>query len=204
MAASPGEKSKTTKVLIFIFICIILIAFLAPASLPKSAMEKEISMTNSIAGEKITLEISRTAQKINKALVDKDQWVKTVRDVDLPLANKTKLSKMLVERTEAITSTLEATSFRLASILAWLLPALPLLMATVLDGLLERKIRQYRFSYTSHGVHASTGTALAFIFLGLLAGMFIPAPIPYVGIVFIIPFIMVFVWVWLANLPKRL
>lgn len=203
MAGQSGEKSKFVLAMIFLFICLILVLFLAPGSMPRSALEKEKAFTRSLAGEQIALDIERRATRWSNAIIDQEAWVQTARETRLPLTNQVKLSAFLVERVDAASALLESAMYRFASMLAWILPVLPLMLGAVIDGIMERRKRQYQFRYISHTMHFTAAWGLTVIVLGSLAGSLVPFPIPYVAMIFVSPIVAWLLWSWIANLPKR-
>jgi hypothetical protein len=93
---------------------------------------------------------------------------------------------------------------RLAMLTVWLPFFLLLLAAAWGDGWVRRRIRQAGFAYASPLVHAYSlrGIAVILMFLGLL--LFLPVPLPVLGVPVVGVLLAVLIGVAVANAQKQL
>lgn len=202
--SSSPERGKIGKATLFLVICVILIAFLAPAKLLRGALFDERLATAKIAGLSVEHDINATATSWSKWLVDREKWHAGIRELDLPLVNRVRLASYLDERAEALAAMAEVGCYRLAGLWGWLMVALPLLFAVFLDAAMTRKARQHQFRYTSHTLQHTAGTLIGILIALLVAGLFIPYPLPYVMTAMVgIPLAWLS-WSWIVSMPKRL
>ena len=107
-------------------------------------------------------------------------------------------------RLEVVWAALHQALQRLAMLMAWW-PFLLLLFAAAWgDGWVRRRIRQSGFAYASPLAHAYAlrGIFVAFVLLGLV--LFLPLPLPALGVPVVGAFVAVLVGVVVANAQKRL
>lgn len=203
-SASKPERGKLGNAILFLMICVILIAFLAPAQMLRSAQFDERLSTSETVGFGVEKDINALASAMSKRLVDRDRWHAGARSVDLPLVNRERFARYLEDRADAAASMVEIGCYRLAGLWIWLMVALPLLSAVILDAVMVRKARQHQFRYTSHTIQHTAGTMIGVMIALLVAGLFIPYPMPYVMTAIIAIPLAWLSWSWIANLPKRL
>jgi len=202
--SSSSERSNLGKAFLFSVICIVLVMFLAPPELPRTAMDQERLTTMNLAGTTVEHDIHVTAQNWYETLVDRKKWHAGARDVDLPLVNQERLARYLDNRVEATAALVEIGLYRLSGLWIWLMVALPLLAATAVDAAMTREVRKHQFRYTSHTLQFAAGSSIGWLVVLITAGAFIPYPIPYVfSAVLAIPLGWM-IWSWIANMPKRL
>lgn len=94
--------------------------------------------------------------------------------------------------------------YRVALIWLWIPYLLPFAIPVFIDAHMERKVRQWRFSFVSpmtRALAARAGTALA---VALGVSLMIPLHVPPLVYPFLFGAVMLTVWVWVANLQKRI
>lgn len=204
-AKSDGNRrGKFAKALLFAVICLILVLFLAPPEIPQGALVQERGITAGIVGETNEEKLYAISDQWHGFLVDQDTWHAHVHEIDLPLMHRYKLRAYLDDRIEATAALIEIGCYRLAGIWIWLLLALPMFVAVIVDAVMTRKARQHQFRYVSHTLQRASGAMIGAILALLIVGMFVPYPMPYsLTAVLIIPLGWL-IWNWIANLPKRI
>ena len=107
-------------------------------------------------------------------------------------------------RLEVIWAALQQALQRLAMLVAWWPFLLLLLTAAWGDGWVRRRIRQSGFAYASPLAHAYAlrGIVVVFVLLGLV--LFLPLPVPAVGVPVVGALVAVLVGVIIANAQKWL
>jgi len=107
-------------------------------------------------------------------------------------------------RLEVIWAALQQALQRLAMLVAWWPFLLLLLAAAWGDGWVRRRIRQSGFAYASPLAHAYAlrGIVVVFVLLGLV--LFLPLPLPALGVPVVGALVAVLVGVIVANAQKRL
>lgn len=94
--------------------------------------------------------------------------------------------------------------YRVALIWLWLPYLLPLAIPVFIDAHMERKVRQWRFSFVSpmtRHIAARAGVALG---IALGVSLMIPLHVPPLVFPFLFGALLLAVWVWVANLQKRM
>ena len=199
-----NRRGKFAKALLFAVICLILVLFLAPPEMPQSALKQERGITASLIGEDNEEKIHAISDRWHGLLVDQNAWYAHVQDIDLPLTHRRNLRAYLYDRVEAAVSLIEIGCYRLAGIWIWLLLALPMFVAVVMDAAMSRKVRQHQFRYVSHTLQRASGAMIGTIVALLIVGMFVPYPLPYMLTAFLVVPLSWLTWNWIANLPKRI
>ena len=107
-------------------------------------------------------------------------------------------------RLEVVWAALHQVLQRLAMLMAWWPFLLLLLAAAWGDGWVRRRIRQSGFAYASPLAHAYAlrGIVVVFVLLGLV--LFLPLPLPALGVPVVGVLMAVLVGVIIANAQKRL
>ena len=107
-------------------------------------------------------------------------------------------------RLEVVWAALHQALQRLAMVVVWWPFLLLLLAAAWGDGWVRRRIRQSGFAYASPLAHAYglRGIVVVFVLLGLV--LFLPLPVPAVGVPVVGALVAVLVGVIIANAQKRL
>ena len=198
-----NRRGKFAKALLFAVICIILVLFLAPPEIPQGALVQERDITTNIVGQANEEKVYAISDRWHGFLVNQDAWHAYVRDIELPLTHRNRLQAYLDDRVEAAVALIEIACYRLVGIWIWLLLALPMFVAVIVDAVMTRKARQHQFRYVSHTLQRTSGAMIGAIIALLIVGMFVPYPLPYMFTAVLIVPLGWLVWNWLANLPKR-
>ncbi|TXF11190.1 DUF4400 domain-containing protein [Pelomicrobium methylotrophicum] len=95
-------------------------------------------------------------------------------------------------------------AYRVSSLAVWGLLGLPLILAASVDGFYVREIRKHAFTAQSPirhkiGVHFMSWSGLL-----LLVWLIVPVPMPLIVAPAVICLMALSVWMWLANLQKRI
>lgn len=94
--------------------------------------------------------------------------------------------------------------YRLALLWLWVPYLLPLAIPVFIDAHMERRVRQWRFSFVSpmtRSLAARIGTVFAVV-LGV--SFMIPLHVPPLVYPFLFGALLMAVWMWVANLQKRI
>ena len=95
-------------------------------------------------------------------------------------------------------------SYRIQLLFLWALPLMPLILASMVDGYLTREIKKETFVFSSPFRHHYTMLgAVAMLFL-LFHWVFMPFHTSMFAPAFLTVGAVIFVWVWITNLPKRI
>ncbi len=95
-------------------------------------------------------------------------------------------------------------AYRLQVLMGWLLPGIPIMLATYLDGHYVREIRKYSFVAQSPIRHKLGVRVMWFVLAGLAGWVLIPVPMPSLLAPALIVLISCSLWLWVSNLQKRL
>lgn len=198
-----NRRGKFAKALLFAVICLVLVLFLAPPEMPQGALVQERNITANIVGQANEDKVYAISDQWLGFLVDQVAWHAYVRDIDIPLTRRDRLRVYLDDRVEAATALIKVACYRLVGIWIWLLLALPMFAAVIIDAVMTRKARQHQFRYVSHTLQRASGSMIGSIVALLIVGMFVPFPLPYMLTALLMAPLGWLTWNWIANLPKR-
>jgi hypothetical protein len=194
----------------------ILLPALVPTSWSERVRDTEFAWLQDGLGPRTTDAVVKRAEYWYSALFVEPGLVETSYRITLPsdedVARAGALSPLatlplwtwVAGRLEVIWAALYQALQRLAMITAWW-PFLLLLLTTAWgDGWVRRRIRQSGFAYASPLAHAYAlrGIAVIGILLGLV--LFLPAPLPVLGVPVVAVLIGLLVGATVANAQKRL
>jgi hypothetical protein len=94
--------------------------------------------------------------------------------------------------------------YRLQVLMGWLLPGIPFMAATYLDGHYVREIRKYSFVAQSPIRHKLAVRLTWVVLAGFLGWVMIPVAMPLLMAPVLIVLISCSLWLWVSNLQKRL
>lgn len=95
-------------------------------------------------------------------------------------------------------------AYRLQVLMGWLLPGVPIMLATYLDGHYVREIRKYSFVAQSPIRHKLGVRVMWIVLAGLAGWVIVPVPMPSLLAPILIVLISCSLWLWVSNLQKRL
>ena len=94
--------------------------------------------------------------------------------------------------------------YRASSLLMWLLPSIPLILAASVDGFYVREIRKTSFVSQSPIRHMIGIYLFRLISIAVVVWLVIPVPMPLVFAPIVVCFMAASLWLWVSNLQKRL
>jgi hypothetical protein len=195
----------------------LLIAILVPYSVLSKANEIEYKWMGSIYSDRSMDWMMRKTDSWHYSmtretgLADMLQWA--FFPDDKPGHKKTGMDRLgdrlwfpyLEDRGKALDEMVKIMIMRMLSIWIWVPLILLIAIPTVIDGMMERKIKQHTFKYPSPFLYRYGARFSIFSIAMFLFAFFAPIPMPPVVIPLIIMFsIVVMGLIVVANAPKRL
>lgn len=111
--------------------------------------------------------------------------------------------RFVEDRLDVVWLSLNLATRRLTTLVLWFPYLIPFLMAIVIDGLVEREIRKYRFAFSSPAAHR-TATLIIILFAWLFFTIpFLPISVTPMLPAYLIWLAALALWLYLANLQKR-
>ena len=120
-----------------------------------------------------------------------------------PLGNSA-FSRWTQDRVMATWLWLGLIAYRLQVLMGWLLPGIPIMLATYLDGHYVREIRKYSFVAQSPIRHKLGVRVMWIVLAGLAGWVIVPVPMPSLLAPTLIVLVSCSLWLWVSNLQKRL
>lgn len=201
---NTNKRGKFAKAVLASSAALIIVAFIAPASMIRGAMKTEMELTRAIAGTAVASDIYHTANTMSKHMIDRERWRQVIRGIKPPLMNHSRLHRLLDDRVDAAAALIEVGCYRVAGFWAWFALAIPLLIATIVDGAMVRKVRQHQFRYASHTSHTISGGMIGGFIALMIGGVLAPVPLPYIATAVLALPLGLMIWKWIGDLPKRL
>jgi len=194
----------------------ILLAALVPTAWSERVRDTELAWLHEGLGARTATAVVQRAEDWYGTLVVSPGLVETSYRITLPSEEDVQRSGALsplatlplwswvTDRLEVIWAALHHALQRLAMLMAWWPFLLLLLAAAWGDGWVRRRIRQSGFAYASPLAHAYAlrGILVVFVLLGLV--LFLPLPVPALGVPVVGALVAVLVGVIIANAQKRL
>ena len=194
----------------------ILLAALVPTAWSERVRDTELAWLHAGLGARTAAAVVQRAENWYGTLFVSPGLVETSYRITLPtetdvaragaLAPLAELSlwSWVAGRLEVIWAALHQALQRLAMLMAWWPFLLLLLAAAWGDGWVRRRIRQSGFSYSSPLAHAYAlrGIVVVFVLSGL--ALFLPLPLPALGVPVVGALVAVLVGIIVANAQKRL
>ena len=129
-----------------------------------------------------------------------NQWE---QEGDLELDDRG-LSKLFDQRLDVFWLSLHLAYYRLATMTIWLPYLIPFLIAALADGLLQREIRKWQFSFSSPAAHNYATKAIYAIIGVAIISPFFPLALPPLATPFLMGGAAMALWVGAANIQKRI
>ena len=150
-----------------------------------------------------------TGEIFQRAIINTDLYSASVpappptRNVS-DLTTESKLMWLLRDRVLAVWGLVWIAVYRMLIWVVWMPALIPMIFAAGADGLMTRKISQWRFQFQSPQRHFLGNRSTKILIAALWILFFVPFPFPPLLIPFWALLMAVSVRVWLAWLPKRL
>lgn len=178
--------------------------FIQPSEI-RSAWMKERAQVYAIAGNSESAVYSRITEDLQTSLAGVFQGY--IRDAQAmgegPIGNSM-FSRWTQDRIMATWLWLGLIAYRLQVLMGWLLPGMPIMLATYLDGHYVREIRKYSFVAQSPIRHKLGVRVMWGVLAGLAGWVIVPVPMPSLVAPVLIVLISCSLWLWVSNLQKRL
>ena len=114
------------------------------------------------------------------------------------------LSKLVDKRLDVFWLSIHQAYYRLAVMIVWLPYLLPLLIAALLDGLLQREIRKWQFTFSSPAAHQFATKAIHGVLAVAILSPFSPLALPPLAMPFMMGACALALWVGASNIQKRI
>lgn len=188
MAESKSSSSSSLLIGTLILLCqaLALLVFL-PSGMLDHAREVEIGWLESLYSESTIIWIAESTHAlytlfiINTGLADALHWAffpQTDTNSDIDSIGREFWFPYLEGRAAALESVTHLILVRAVSLAAWMPLYGLILVPAVLDGIFERSIKQYTFSYPSPIAHRVGIRTVSFLVFLTLAGLLSPVPVP--------------------------
>jgi len=188
MAESKSSSSSSLLIatLILLFQALALLVFL-PSGMINHAREVEIAWLESLYSAPTIIWIAESTHALYTLLIIETGIAESLEWAFFPPNDATTgvdsigrefWFPYLEGRAQALEALVHLILVRLVSLSAWLPLYGLVLVPAVLDGLFERSIKQYTFSYPSPIAHRIGIRSVAFLIFLTLAGLLSPIPIP--------------------------
>ncbi|MDP4028321.1 MAG: DUF4400 domain-containing protein [Gallionella sp.] len=203
--AKNSDSGWSTFLAISAFILIVATwVFIQPAVI-RSAWMEERAQVYAIAGNGESAVYGRITDDLQTSLAGVFQGY--IRDAEAigqgPLGNSA-FSRWTQDRIMATWLWLGLIAYRLQVLMGWLLPGIPIMLATYLDGHYVREIRKYSFVAQSPIRHKLGVRVMWIVLAGLAGWVIVPVPMPSLLAPTLIVLISCSLWLWVSNLQKRL
>lgn len=130
-----------------------------------------------------------------------NQW--EGKEGDLQLDDRG-LSVLVDRRLDVFWLAMHYVYYRAATILVWIPYMLPVLFAAGIDGLLQREIRKWQFSFSSPAAHQAASKILFATGAVLVLIPFLPLALPPLAMPVLMGGASIAMWVHMANIQKRI
>lgn len=203
--AKNSDSGWSTFLAISLFILIVATwVFIQPAVI-RSAWMEERAQVYAIAGNGENAVYGRITDDLQKSLAGVFQgYIREAQAMGQgPLGNSA-FSRWTQDRIMATWLWLGLIAYRLQVLMGWLLPGIPIMLATYLDGHYVRETRKYSFVAQSPIRHKLGVRVMWLVLAGLAGWVIVPVPMPSLLAPILIVLISCSLWLWVGNLQKRL
>lgn len=203
--ATRADNGWGTFFAITIFLCLVATWALVPPALIRSAWAKERIEIYTIAGMAENEIYKRTMDDLTLSRAqDFRDFINDAESIGQGPFASIELSHWTQGRIIATWLWIGLISYRLQVLMGWLLPGIPLMLATYLDGQFVREIRKYSFVAQSPIRHKLGVRVMWMVLCGIAGWILLPVAMP----AFLAPVLIISVsyslWLWVSNLQKRL
>jgi hypothetical protein len=211
--AKEGKKSRSP---IMLLVTILLMeAGLVFLLMPKDPLvqmrEHEFASIQTYLGEKTQVKVKKMADDWFVASFVKTGFMQATYDFLLNQWEQENdrfddrgLSKLVDRRLDVFWLSIHQAYYRFAVMAAWLPYLLPLLFASLVDGLLQREIRKWQFSFSSPAAHRAATKAIYLVIGMALLSPFFPLALPPLAMPLMMGAVALSLWVSAANIQKRI
>lgn len=126
------------------------------------------------------------------------------RNSKAPLFNQEKVSDSMLTKTDAFWEMTRLALQRMVFILYWLPVLIPFIIAAMVDGVMSREIRKWRFQFTSTTVYNFSRKMAGMIVFAVLLLPVIPIMMPMLAYPIAIMLCALTIWASIANMQKRI
>jgi hypothetical protein len=203
--ANKSDSGWSTFLAITLFILIVAVWVFIPPTVIRSAWLEERAQVYAIAGISESAVYVRITDDLQKSLAGAFQgYIREAQAMGQgPLGNSA-FSRWTQDRVMATWLWLGLIAYRLQVLMGWLLPGIPIMLATYLDGHYVREIRKYSFVAQSPIRHKLGVRVMWIVLAGIAGWVIVPMPMPSLLAPTLIVLISCSLWLWVSNLQKRL
>ena len=215
--AEKGKQKQQRGPIMMLITLLLLEAGVVFLAMPKEPLlkvrEKEAKAVASVLGEESAAKIKKMADNWYVASFVKTGAMKATYDFllnqwegkegDLQLDDRG-LSKLVDQRLDVFWLSVHQAYYRFAVMLSWLPYLFPFLFVSTIDGLLQREIRKWQFSFSSPAAHQAATKTIYYIFAVVVLSPFVPISLPPLAMPFLMGVCALSMWVSVANIQKRI
>ena len=205
MMAKNSDSGWSTFLAITLFILIVATwVFIQPAVILSAWME-ERAQVYAIAGNGESAVYGRITDDLQTSLAGVFQgYIREAQAMGQGPLGNAEFSRWTQDRIIATWLWLGLIAYRLQVLMGWLLPGIPIMLATYLDGHYVREIRKYSFVAQSPIRHKLGVRVMWIVLAGLAGWVIVPVPMPSLLAPTLIVLVSCSLWLWVSNLQKRL
>jgi len=170
---------------------------LIPSKMLEETWNVESRQIETLAGTRTGTWIKSQAMSLMDGVVRDAE--KTVRDL-----GESGIERWLADRIYTSVLWLGTIAYRAYALLMWLLLAIPLLLAAAVDGFYVREIRKNAFISQSPIRHKIGVHFMRIVGIAIVIWLMLPVPMPLIMAPVVLLFKALAIWLWMANLQKRL
>ena len=203
--ANKSDSDWSTFLAVTLFILIVAVWVFIPPAVIRSAWLEERAQVYAIVGNSESAVYGRITDDLQTSLAGAFQgYIREAQAMgEGPLGNSS-FSRWTQDRIMATWLWLGLIAYRLQVLMGWLLPGMPIILATYLDGHYVREIRKYSFVAQSPIRHKLGVRVMWGVLAGFAGWIIVPVPMPSLLAPTLIVLISCSLWLWVSNLQKRL
>lgn len=202
---NKSDSGWSTFLAIALFILIVAVWVFIPPAVIRSAWMEERTQVYAIAGNSENAVYGRITDDLQTSLAGVFQgYIRDAQAMGEGALGNSSFSRWTQDRIMATWLWLGLIAYRLQVLMGWLLPGVPIMLATYLDGHYVREIRKYSFVAQSPIRHKLGVRVMWIVLAGLAGWVIVPVPMPSLLAPILIVLISCSLWLWVSNLQKRL
>ncbi|MBT4836484.1 MAG: DUF4400 domain-containing protein [Methylococcales bacterium] len=214
MAEKKAKKSMLMITMILILEAIIVIAFISPGWIEEQ-IDKEHEATQAWLGEEKAVEIKTGAFVFYKTYFLDTDFQKAMYQLFIPTQKQKERSvgmettgdvffDWLKERFDAIWFSIYQTTYRVLMIFSWLPFFIPIIIATVIDGLMTRECKKREYGYTSDVRYNMSFKSIYLMMVIFLIYIFTPIQITPMIVPMCLGVIAFSVWILSSHIQQQI
>lgn len=193
---NPNQQSWGNFFAVLFIVGLFAAIALIPSKVMESSLQAEINAITQVGSEQTKAWISAKAAAFIEPTVESAK--KQIAEL-----GSSQIENWLADRIYATTLWIGIIAYRVQTMTMWFLVGLPLLLAATVDGYYVREIRKSAFTSQSPIRHKIGVHFFRLVTIALLIWLLLPIYVPPFVAPFAIIFAAVSMWLWVANLQKR-